>query len=316
MHMATNRPVSGSPRRHDPLPPRATHTVPSEAEVRSIAERAQRLRIEALTMVMTAQSGHLGGALSAAELLACLYWRHLRIDPANPSWPVRDRFLMSKGHASAILYAALAHRGFFPVAELATFRTLGSRLKGHPDRHVPGVEMSAGPLGHGIAVGAGMALALRSQAEKPSARSAPSGYASRARVYVLLGDGELDAGLVWEGAMTAAKYRLGNLVAIVDCNGVQQTGATTDVMPLDHLGDRWQAFGWHVLEVDGHNVAAILDTLHLADQIHAQPVVVLARTTKGKGVSFMEYDHRWHGAVPDEEHFRRALVELEAGLPA
>lgn len=267
-------------------------------------------------MVYAAQSGHLGGPFSAAEIVAAFYWHHLRIDPSDPKWPGRDRFLLSKGHSSPLLYAALAHRGFFPVDELPTFRRGGSRLNGHPDREVPGVEIVAGPLGHGVAIGAGMALALRADGIKPAARSAPSGHASRARVYVLLGDGELDAGIIWEGAMTAAKYRLGNLVGVVDYNGIQQTGATADVMPLEPLADKFRAFGWHVQEVDGHNVAELLAALDRADEIHAQPAVILARTTKGKGVGFMEYDHRWHGGAPDSVHFERALSELEEGLAA
>jgi transketolase len=295
--------------------PRIAH-FHSEEEVRRIAVRAQSLRIEVLKMVFKAQSGHLGGAFSAAELVASLYWHHLRIDPTQPAWSERDRFLLSKGHASALLYAALAHRGFFPVAELETFRHLSSRLNGHPDRDLPGVEIVAGPLGHGVAIGAGMALSLRMHVPKPSSLSSPSSHASRARVYVLLGDGELDAGLIWEGAMTAAKYRLGNLVAIVDCNGVQQTGATSDVMPLEPLTDKWQAFGWHVQEIDGHNVAEILNAVDRADEVHARPSVILARTTKGKGVSFMEYDHRWHGGTPDRGQYEQALAELEEGLRA
>lgn len=287
-----------------------------ETEIREISRTAQKLRIEVLKMVFGAQSGHLGGAFSAAEIVASMYWHHLRIDSAVPDWDERDRFLLSKGHASALLYAALAHRGFFPVEELPTFRHLNSRLNGHPDRGVPGVEIVAGPLGHGVAVGAGIALALRTGVSKPSAMSAPSGQASRGRVYVLLGDGELDAGVIWEGIMTAAKYRLGNLVAIVDCNGVQQTGATADVMPLEPLADKWRAFNWHVQEIDGHNVAEILASLHRADEVHAQPAVILARTTKGKGVSFMEDDHRWHGGAPDKAHYELALAELEEGLRA
>ena len=286
----------------------------AEQLVRDISVIAQRLRIEVLEMVYGAQSGHLGGAFSAAELVAALYWHHLRVDPARPDWPERDRFLLSKGHASALLYAALALRGFLPVEELATFRHGDSRLNGHPDRHVPGAEIVAGPLGHGIAIGAGMALALRTDSLKPSAVTAPSSHASRGRVYVLLGDGELNAGLVWEGVMTAAKYRLGNLVAIVDCNGVQQTGSTREVMPLEPLRSKWEAFGWHVEEVDGHNVAEILAVLDHADEIHAQPVVIIARTTKGRGVSFMEYDHRWHGGVPDQAQYEQAMAELEEGL--
>jgi len=287
-----------------------------ERLVREIAVRAQELRIEVLRMVYGAQSGHLGGPFSAAEIVASLYWHHLRLDPRQPRWPHRDRFLMSKGHAAPLLYAALAHRGFFPTEELSSFRKLGSRLNGHPDRKVPGVEMVAGPLGHGVAIGTGMALALRTIGSKPAAASAPSSHASLGRVYVLLGDGELDAGVVWEGVMSAAKYRLGNLVAIVDCNGIQQTGTTTDVMPMEPMADKWRAFGWHVDEIDGHNVADILTGLDRADEIHGQPAVILAHTTKGNGVGFMEYDHRWHGGAPDREHFERALVELEEGLRA
>src|ERR1035437_8615097 len=220
---------------------------------RRVAATAQDLRIDVLRMVYQAKSGHIGGAFSAAEILASLYFHHLRIDPQQPEWPQRDRFLLSKGHASALLYAALARRGFFPVDELPMFRPLGSRLNGHPDRDVPGVEVVAGPLGHGVAVGAGLALGLRMGVGKPSALTAPSGHASRGRVYVLLGDGELNAGVVWEGVMTAAKYRLGNLVAIVDRNGIQQTGATADVMPLEPLADKWRAFNLDVQEGGGHD---------------------------------------------------------------
>jgi transketolase len=286
----------------------------SDAELRELARIAQQLRIDTLEMVYGASSGHLGGPFSAAEIVAALVFSHLRLDPSQPRWPERDRFLLSKGHASPLLYAALARRGFFPVEELATYRQLGTRLEGHPDTKVPGVEAVAGPLGHGIAIGAGIALGLRMGVAKPAAMSAPSAAASVARVYVLVGDGELDAGIIWEGVMTAAKYKLGNLVAIVDANGVQQTGATADVMPLEPLADKWHAFGWHVQEIDGHNVAEVLGALERADEIHAQPSVIIARTTKGKGVGFMEYDHRWHGGAPDREHHERALAELQEGL--
>ena len=280
-----------------------------------IARRAQQLRIDVLEMVCRAQSGHLGGPYSAAEILAALYFHHLRLDPARPDWPERDRFLLSKGHAAPILYAVLARRGFFPMEELETFRQFPTRLEGHPDRRLPGVEMVAGPLGHGIAVGSGMAWALSRGVPKPSAASAPSAFASRARVVVLLGDGELDAGVVWEGAMFAAKQRLGNLTAIVDCNGIQQTGATADVMPTEPVSEKWRSFGWHVQEVHGHNVREVLDALDRADEVHARPSVIIARTTKGRGVSYMEYDHRWHGGlVPDVEQREQALAELRASL--
>ncbi|HEY5487844.1 MAG TPA: transketolase [Candidatus Limnocylindrales bacterium] len=281
---------------------------------RRVAATAQNLRIDVLRMVHEAQTGHIGGAFSAAEIVACLYFHHLRIDPEHPDWPQRDRFLLSKGHASALLYAALARRGFMESSELRTFRQLDSRLEGHPDRRIPGVEIVAGPLGHGVAVGAGMAWALTHGVAKPSATSAPSARASTASVYVLTGDGELNAGVIWEGAMFAAKYRLGNLTVIVDCNGIQQTGATADVMPTEPIADRWRSFGWHVQEVHGHNVPQLLDALDMADEIHAVPKVIIARTTKGKGVSFMEYDNRWHGGIPTDRQYELAVIELEEGL--
>lgn len=286
-----------------------------EALVRDISARAQAFRIQVLKMVYARQTGHIGGAFSAAEIVASLYFHHLRIDPQRPDWPGRDRFVFSKGHACALLYAAMAERGFFAPEELATFRCLDSRLQGHPDRaKLPGIEVSAGPLGHGIAVGVGLALVQKLGGGKPSALSAPSGQASAGRVYVLLGDGEINAGVIWEGAMSAAKYRLGNLAAILDYNGIQQTGATADVMPTEPIADKWQAFGWHVQEIDGHNVGEILDALDRADEVHARPSIIIARTTKGKGVSFMEYDHRWHGAPPNAAQYEQALGELERGL--
>ena len=196
-----------------------------------------------------------------------------------------------------------------------TFRKFESRLQGHPDRiKLPGIEIPAGPLGHGIAVGVGMALALRMGPEKPSAQTAPSAMASKARVFTVLGDGEINAGVIWEGAMAAAKFRLGNLTAILDFNGIQQTGATADVMPMEPIADKWEAYGWHVQEIHGHNVGEILDALDRADEVHAMPSIIIARTTKGKGVSFMEYDNRWHGMAPTKEEYQLALKELEEGL--
>jgi len=290
------------------------HYHPEEL-VRDLSARAQSFRIQVLDMVYNAQTGHLGGALSIAEVLTCLYFHHLRIDPARPDWPERDRLLFSKGHACAMLYTVMAHRGFFPVEELSTFRQLDSRLQGHPDPvKLPGIEVCAGPLGHGIAVGAGMALAQKMAQTKPSSFSAPSGRASPARVYTILGDGEINAGVIWEGAMTAAKYRLGNLTAILDYNGTQQTGATADVMSTEPIADKWLSFGWHVQEIHGHNVAEILNALDRADEVHARPSIIIARTTKGKGVSFMEYDHNWHGMAPNQAQYRQALAELQEEL--
>jgi len=295
--------------------------------IADLSRRAMKFRIQVLEMVYQHQTGHIGGAFSIAEVLTALYFHHLRLDPANPDWPDRDRLLFSKGHACAMLYTVMAHRGFFPIAELTTFRELDSRLQGHPDRvKLPGIEICAGPLGHGVAVGVGMALAQKMGGSKPSAFSSPSVSeaalvrASTARVYVVLGDGEINAGVIWEGAMAAAKYRLGNLTVILDDNGIQQTGATADVMPTEPIADKWRAFGWHVQEIHGHNVGEILDALDRADEaaalteVHAQPSIIIARTTKGKGVSLFEHDHRWHGASPNKEQYEQALAELEDGL--
>lgn len=286
----------------------------SEPLILQTARAAQEWRIEVLRMVYAAQTGHLGGSFSAAEIVACLYLHHLRVDPEWPEWPERDRFLLSKGHCAPLLYTALAQCGFIRREELVTFRKFPTRLEGHPDRRVPGVEMVAGPLGHGVAVGTGLAWALSRGMAKPSSASAPSARASRSRVYVLLGDGELDAGVVWEGALAAAKFHLGNLTVIVDANGVQQTGATADVLPTEPLAAKWAAFGWSTQEVHGHNVREVLDALDRADDVHARPSAIIARTTKGRGVSFMEYDHRWHGGVPTFEQYKQALAELEEGL--
>ncbi len=287
----------------------------SPSLIEEISKTAQQLRIETLKMVYNAQSGHIGGAFSAAEIMAALLFHHMKLKPQEPQWPERDRLVFSKGHACAVLYAGMAYRGFFPKSELMTFRKFNSRLQGHPDpAKLPGIEVPAGPLGHGIAVGAGMAFALKSGSVKPSAQSAPSARASTAKVYVVLGDGEIDAGVIWEGAMLASKYHLGNLTAILDYNGIQQTGATADVLPTEPIVDKWKSFGWHTREIHGHNVGEILNALDEADEVHARPSIIIARTTKGKGVGFMEYDHRWHGTPPNEEQFKTALAELEEGL--
>ena len=209
-------------------------------------------------MVYQAQSGHLGGSFSAAEIMAAMYFHQLRIDPENPNWPDRDRFIVSKGHCAPVYYPSLAWAGFFPSEWLETFRQVGSKLQGHPDRNkVPGVDMNSGPLGHGLSVGVGLALSGRLRG-------------ARYRTYVLLGDGESAAGVVWEAAMTASKYQLDNLTAILDYNGVQLDGRVCDVMPLEPVCDKWRAFGWHVIEIDGHNMCEILDALDAVDR-HPRP---------------------------------------------
>lgn len=269
--------------------------------IADLSSRAYEYRAEVLRMVYERKSGHIGGAFSIAEVLTALYFHHLRVDPGDPRWPDRDRLVFSKGHACAMLYTVLAHRGFFPVEELGTFRSLNSRLQGHPEpAKTPGVEVAAGPLGHGVAIGAGMALGARLAG-------------SRRRIYVILGDGELNAGVVWEGLLVAAKFGLSNLTVIVDYNGVQQTGSTAAVMPTEPIADKWASFNWHVIEIHGHNMAAILDALDLANEVHGRPAVIIARTTKGKGVSFMENAPEWHGGIPTGGQFRLAQDELQEG---
>lgn len=287
----------------------------SDELIKTLAIKAQELRIHVLDMVYRAQTGHIGGSFSSAEIIAALFFHHMRIDPKNPKWEGRDRLLFSKGHACALLYSAMAERGYFPIEELETFRTLDSRLQGHPDPHkLPGIDIPAGPLGHGIAVGVGMALTLKMNQSKPSAFTAPSAKASSGRVFVILGDGEINAGVVWEGAMIAAKYKLGNLTAILDYNGIQQSGATADVMPTEPIVDKWESFGWHVQEINGHDISEILAALDRAEEVHSKPSIIIARTTKGNGVSFMEYDHRWHGAPPNKEQYEAAIKELHEGM--
>jgi len=274
----------------------------SEKLVKELSKIAWILRKDVIDMIHRAGSGHPGGSLSAAEIVTALIFHHLNIDPKNPQMPERDRFLLSKGHAAPLLYAALARRGFFPLEELKTFRQLDSRLQGHPDRlKTPGVEMTSGILGHGVAVGVGLALAARIDNAKW-------------RVYVLVGDGEIQAGVIWEGAMMASKYRLGNLTVIVDFNKVQLDGPVHEIMPIQPVTEKWKAFGWYVTEIDGHNMREILDTLDEMDNIQDQPKVIIAHTIKGKGVSFMEGKSYWHGRAPNDEQYLQAMKELSQAI--
>lgn len=260
---------------------------------------AKRLRRDIITMLGKAGSGHPGGSLSAVELVTALYWRVLRHKPTDPNWADRDRFILSKGHAAPVLYAALAECGYFPLSELETLRQIGSRLQGHTDRTTtPGVEMSSGSLGQGLSFGIGVALAGRLNQQ---------GY----HTYVLLGDGECDEGQVWEAAMAAAHFKVNNLTAIIDNNGLQLSGCNCDVMNLEPLPQKWQAFGWHVSEVDGHNLDQILRALEKAKRVKGQPAVIIAHTIKGKGVSFMENNVDFHGKAPNADEVAKALKELE-----
>lgn len=267
-------------------------------ETEIIREMALLMRQDILRMVAQAGSGHPGGSLSAADILAVLYFHEMRIDPKNPKDPDRDRFVLSKGHASPVLYAALARRGFIPVEELSTFRRIDSRLQGHPSmKALPFVEMSTGSLGQGISAANGMAIAAKMD-------SRPT------RVYVMIGDGELQEGELWEAAMTASHRKLDNLVAILDYNGLQIDGRIEDVKSLTGIKERFAAFGWHVIEADGHDVEAVALALEEARGMKSKPSVIIARTVKGKGVSFMEGQASWHGTAPKPDQLEQALGEL------
>jgi transketolase len=264
-----------------------------------LKEMAKKLRRHVITMIATAGSGHPGGSLSAADIITALYFKVLRHDPKNPQWSDRDRFILSKGHAAPILYAALAETGYFPVSELATLRKLDSRLQGHTDRNLtPGVEMSAGSLGMGLSFAIGVALAARLDSKA---------Y----RTYVLLSDGECEEGQTWEAALSASHFKLDNVTAIVDCNGMQLSGWTRDIMNLEPFAQKWRAFGWHTIDIDGHDFDQILSACQEAEKIKGKPTVIIAHTIKGKGVSFMENNVVFHGKAPTWEEAQRALKELE-----
>jgi transketolase len=285
---------------------KSTSATSAEAEVfsltASVAEMeavAKRLRRHIITMVGKAGSGHPGGSLSAVEIVTALYFKMMRHKPLDPQWPDRDRFVLSKGHAAPVLYAALAECGYFPVKELLTLRQMDSRLQGHTDRTItPGVEMSAGSLGQGLSFALGAALAGRIDEQD---------Y----RVYVLLGDGECNEGQVWEAAMATAHYNVDNLTAIVDNNGQQIDGWNCDVMSLDPFAAKWQSFGWKVIEVDGHSIPELITAFKEAPKVKGQPTVIIAHTIKGKGVSFMENNPDFHGAAPNAMEVELALKELE-----
>jgi transketolase len=256
------------------------------------------LKIEALKMIYRRGQGHPGGTFSAAEIITALYFHHLRIRPDDPEWEGRDRFILSKGHASAILYAALARLGYFPASEIERWGEIGCCLQGHPDMNkTPGVDMSTGCLGHGISVAAGLCLISRLKG-------------SDSRTYVLLGDGECQSGIIWEGVMLAAKYHLANLIVILDYNQVQLDGRLDEILPMEPIKDKWASFSWNVIEIDGHNIMNIIDALHTASNTTDMPTVIIAHTIKGKGVSFMEGKAEWHGKVPSENEMKLALEEL------
>ncbi len=290
-----------------------TATTLSAAGVRPALEELRRRSAEARRLIVRsvheAGAGHIGGPLSATDLLVSLYFDRLRLDPARPDWPERDRFILSKGHSSIALYTVLAMRGYFPVEELNTFDGAHSRLQGHPDMHaLPGLEMSTGSLGQGLSPGAGMALGAKVR-----------GYPFH--TWVMLGDGEIQEGQIWEAVFMAARYRLDNLTAILDYNGLPQfgwplAGGFTRDTPIDDPGAKFRAFGWHVIECDGHDQASIREAFDAARACTGEPTCVVAHTVKGKGVSFMEGDFNWHAKVPSDEQLADALAELDAQLAA
>ena len=279
--------------------PRKELALAPSLSLEEMAATAKKLRRHVITMIGKAGSGHPGGSLSAADIITSLYFKVLRHDPANPRWAERDRFILSKGHAAPILYAALAERGYFPGEELATLRTLGSCLQGHCDMTATrGVEMSSGSLGQGLSFGIGIALAGRLDARD---------Y----RVYVLLGDGECDEGQVWEAAMASAHFKLDNLVAIVDHNELQIDGWNRDVMNLEPLPEKWKAFGWYPIEVNGHDLSQLIAAFDEAKRVRGKPTAIIAHTIKGKGVSFMENNVDFHGKAPTPAEMEKALEELK-----
>jgi transketolase len=261
--------------------------------------KAKKMRRDIISMVSAAGSGHPGGSLSAVEIMAALYFKVLRHDPNDPFWEDRDRFILSKGHAAPVLYAALCESGYMPEEELTTLRKIDSRLQGHPEcKLTPGVEMSAGALGQGLSFGIGVALAGRLNAK--------SYY-----TYVLMGDGELDEGQVWEAAMAAAQFRLDKLIAIVDNNGIQIDGWNKDVMNIEPLNEKWKSFNWHVIEIPGNDITQVLKAFEMAKTNTGNPTVIIAHTVKGEGVSFMENNPDFHGKAPNAEETKKALKELE-----
>jgi len=261
--------------------------------------KATAIREDIIRMLEHAGSGHSAGPLGLADIFTALYFDVLKHHPKKPDWEERDILLLSNGHCAPVRYATMAHAGYFPRQELLTLRQMGSRLQGHPERvRLPGLETTSGPLGSGLSQGCGVSLAMRMNKTQ------------HRWVYVVMGDGELDEGNIWEAAMLAGKYKLNNLIGIIDRNNIQIDGPTETVMPLEDLRGKWESFGWHVLEIDGNNIEAVIDACAMAKAIVEKPVMIIAHTVPGKGVDFMEYDFHWHGSPPNHEQAMKALHEL------
>ena len=267
-----------------------------------LEETACQIRINIINMLEESQSGHPGGSLSLAEIMSVLYFKEMKIDPSNPRWEDRDRFVLSKGHGAPVLYAALAERGFFPKEELNNLRKINSMLQGHPDmKGTPGVDMTTGSLGQGLSAANGMALAGKIDKKD-------------FRVYSIIGDGECQEGLIWEAAMLAAHYKLDNLTVFLDHNGLQIDGKNKDIMNIEPIDDKFKSFGWNVLKIDGHSIDEIIEAIDEAKKTKGQPTIIIADTFKGKGVSFMENQAGWHGKAPSAEEACKALEELGGRL--
>lgn len=268
--------------------------------ITQLEKKANDIRQDIIRMLEEAGSGHSAGPLGLADIVTALYFNIMNIDPHKPEWAERDVFFLSNGHCVPVQYAAMAERGYFPTTELKTLRKLGSRLQGHPERtKLPGLENTSGPLGSGLSQAAGYAYSLQ--------------YLDNAKhrfVYAITGDGELDEGNIWEAAMFAGKYKLSQLIVFIDRNNIQIDGSTDDVMPLEDLRGKWESFGWHVQEIDGHNIESVIDAASMARAISNKPSVVIAHTIPGKGVDFMEYDYKWHGMPPNSEQAKTALKKL------
>lgn len=270
----------------------------TEKERAYIEEKAREIRKTIIEMLVEAKSGHTAGPLGMTDVFATLYFHTLKHDPKNPDWEERDRVVLSNGHIVPVRYSTMAHAGYFPVEETMTLRKLGSRFQGHPERtRLPGMETTSGPLGSGTSQAAGMAYGLKMDGKKN-------------RVFCLTSDGEQQEGNTWEGVMFAGKYRLDNLVVIMDRNNIQIEGRTEDVMPLEPLGDKYRAFNWHVIEIDGHNIEAIVDAIDQANATHDRPTLILANTIPGKGVAEIENDYKWHGKPPSKEEGERFVKEI------
>jgi transketolase len=274
---------------------------PQKLSTKALELKANQIREDVIRMLVEAGSGHSAGPLDLADIFTALYFDVLKHDPKNPNWDERDVLILSNGHCVPVQYATMAEAGYFDKKELLTLRKFGSRLQGHPERErLPGLETTSGPLGSGLSQASGMALSMRMDKEKER------------RIYVIMGDGEQDEGNVWEAAMFASKYKLSNITAITDRNNIQIDGPTEQVMPLEDLKAKWEAFGWHVLEIDGNNIEMCIDACAMAKAIIEKPTMIIAHTVPGMGVDFMEYDFHWHGVAPKPEEAKKALAELRS----